>query len=93
MNRAPFVCFGCSNTLDMSTHGQDPPTRKPGDFAICLHCGALLVFGDDARSLRPPWSEERRRFETDPVFRIMRDLLERARKAVPGLRGINRGAN
>ena len=47
-------CVGCGTKLDGATHPDDENAiPSPGDYSICLYCGALSVF-DDTLKLRPP---------------------------------------
>jgi hypothetical protein len=62
MKDAPYLpavkCPGCGKKLDAATHADDPGLKpSPGDYSICLYCGALHVF-DETLRLRPPSIKE-----------------------------------
>jgi hypothetical protein len=64
----PSPCPLCRLVCDgaMSTgHGQGP---SPGDYSVCLGCGAPLLFDDDL-SLRQPTSDELQAMLEEPEYR------------------------
>lgn len=84
-------CPDCGTRLDrvnnLSTDIEDEAEcrqPKPGDFTICLECGAILVFGDDLRPRTPtPWEIEitRSRGEWDSLLVVRQNVqLQKARE-------------
>lgn len=41
-------CPTCSRKIDANANmsGPDDATPEPGDFAVCIFCGAVLIFND-----------------------------------------------
>lgn len=57
--------------------GKAPPTKpKPGDFALCLYCGALNRYGEDL-ALRPTVEAERQELMRDPRLREILPVMEK----------------
>jgi hypothetical protein len=69
----PRRCLRCGNLHQgaLAVNGQDPP--NPGDLALCLDCGAILVYLENG--FRWPTDEETAEALADPD-------LQRARAAV-----------
>ena len=48
------ACWECGHRSDAASGATTP---KPGDFTLCINCGALSVFADDLAA-RPPTDDE-----------------------------------
>jgi hypothetical protein len=61
-------CLDCGMLFDSATGGS-PGVRvqpKPGDIAVCLHCGHLMAYGDRKGTVRPLTDEEMLDIAGDP---------------------------
>lgn len=45
----PAMCPECGSVFDKASSMAEKQKPSPGDFTICLHCGALNKFGKDMR--------------------------------------------
>lgn len=72
------TCPRCGYKPDYASkiHGDGDPT--PGDFTICLHCNALLVFTEKMQ-LRNPTLAESQLAQKDPE---LRRVIANARAAI-----------
>ena len=64
-------CCACGTTLDGAA-GRAAP--KPGDFSICIYCGALSVFDEDLK-LREPTQEEAIAFAESECARRAQEII------------------
>lgn len=46
----PCLCPKCGIKLDMATGAVGEAKPEPGDFSMCIECGALLRFDDTLHS-------------------------------------------
>jgi transcription elongation factor Elf1 len=70
-------CPACEAELNASTGVDHDVAPEPGDFSICLYCGAALEFSED-RTLQPI-DEASLDDETAEDLRLIRETLHAAR--------------
>jgi hypothetical protein len=82
------TCPKCSKRIDGGTRVNDeltPPQPKPGDFSVCMLCGALLRYNAKLRSVLVTRAE-RQIMQRDKRLRELIELCEsvsaRYRRAV-----------
>jgi len=82
------TCPVCGKPNDGGTSIDDQAAvlmPKPGDFAVCICCGALNVYGDGLR-LRLPTPAERRHIARDPrlskLIQLGTDFVARRRRNI-----------
>jgi hypothetical protein len=51
-----LVCVSCAHAMNRTT---GDGKLEPGDFTLCIRCGALNVFDDDLRLRKPTRKEAR----------------------------------
>jgi hypothetical protein len=58
---AEHKCPKCDYPMDCisAAFTKNTPTPRPGDFTICLCCGAMLTFTDSKGGIRLPTIEEK----------------------------------
>lgn len=67
-------CTRCGKKLDgASGQGRGP---EPGDFTLCIECGAVNVFDDELR-LRKPTAEESADALGDDGIKLMREKIRK----------------
>lgn len=64
----PSDCWSCGRHLDGAAV-EDQPGRMPvpGDMSLCIHCGAVAVFGEGL-VLEKPTAEQFAEMAADPEF-------------------------
>jgi hypothetical protein len=84
-------CPNCSHILDGATGARlDSPFERTttgrvslaGTVTMCVYCGALLIFADEAGRVRLPTPEERAR-KLDPILQDLLDAFRRERIKPP----------
>jgi hypothetical protein len=75
------VCPKCGKPADGGTGMEYTRDPKPGDWAVCLYCGALNRY-DDRLRLYLPSRQERRRLARDPRLRRLLEIAEFAARGV-----------
>jgi hypothetical protein len=72
-------CPKCGKGADGATGFNDeefPKEPQPGDFSVCLFCGALLRYDEKLRSMLVPRAL-RRKMEKDPRMKKLVEYCER----------------
>ena len=75
----PTPCYGCGKVNDAVTDPDQERSPRPGDYSMCLHCGALGVYEGAPSGLmtvRRPTYQEFKEIAKDPDIRKM--VLTRA---------------
>jgi hypothetical protein len=55
----PSACLACGEVLDSSSRVENDDAKPgPGDVSICLYCHHVMVYADEALTLRNPTDEE-----------------------------------
>ncbi len=59
-------CLRCGHVLTGTTaFNNDDAKPEPGNFCLCIRCGAVMLFADDM-TLRPFTNEESQQVANDP---------------------------
>lgn len=75
----PTRCPACGGRHSCHANAAGAGAPEPGDFSVCAHCGALLVFEQDL-ALRKATPEETAKATADPeVGALIRVTMTRAK--------------
>lgn len=77
-----FECLGCGAQLDGATSMTKGDVPTPGSVSVCLYCENVAVFTETG--LRPPTSEERRKFAASPKVQLAKAAVRSVRKRADG---------
>jgi hypothetical protein len=64
----PSPCLDCGKENDAATNPFGRRGPRPGDYTICMYCGAAMAFSEDL-TMRPLTAEEKKQVENDPRVR------------------------
>jgi len=71
----PTLCISCDSMLDaasMAGMDAEPVEPRPGDITICLYCGQMLMFDDDACPTLKPTDEQLKQCDDEQLALALR---------------------